>query len=52
MLRVTVSFALFPGFSTAVFLPAIWKVWSCLPLFLTENVTLPTAEVFSESAKE
>ena len=52
MPKETVSFALLPGFIADVFLPATWKLWSFLPLFFTENVTLPTADVFSDSEKE
>ena len=39
----TVSFAVLPGLTAAVFLPLTWKSWSCLPVFLTENVTVPVA---------
>ena len=46
MLNETVSFALLPGLIADVFLPVIWKLWSFLPLFLTENVTLPVAADF------
>jgi hypothetical protein len=47
-----VSFALFPGLIADVFLSLIWKLWSCLPPFLTENVTLPMAADFVDSDRE
>src|SRR3954452_7086942 len=40
-LSVTVSFALFPGFRSGVFLPAILKSCGILPLFVTEKVIEP-----------
>ena len=41
MVKVTVSFAVWPGLMTGVLLPAIAKSCPTWPTFLKTNVTLP-----------
>ena len=40
-LKLTTSFAVFPGWIRGVFLPLILKSCRTWPMFLKENVTLP-----------
>ena len=49
--KMILSVAVFPALIIRVFLPAILKLWSIVPLFVTLNVVMPFTTVFFERMK-